>query len=137
MDVNWRPDLSSFVMLAACRRDQMAKEHSTQSNGLFTGVLLDTLESDEVNSDTTFEGLIKLVAKELGTWQKPVAYGERKCCRLWFRGLPVMLLSRKWRSAQDGFSLHRLGTIHTVVYFTIRTLTHYLSNRFLNCSGPL
>src|SRR5260221_7348447 len=31
-------------------------------------------------------------------------------------------MSRKWRSAQDSFSLHRLGTINTVVYFTTWTL---------------
>lgn len=86
MDVNWCPDLSSFVMLAACRRDQMAKELPTQTNGLFMGMLLDTLESDAVDSNTTFKGLIELVAAKLRTWQEPVAYGERKNCCLWFRG---------------------------------------------------
>jgi len=50
MDDDWSPDSSSFVMLAACRRDQLALEHSTQNNGLFTGVLLDTLESAQVES---------------------------------------------------------------------------------------
>jgi len=76
----WSPDLSSFVMLAACRRDRLALEHSTQSNGLFTGLLLDTLESDQVNEKTTFEEVIQLVAVKLRMWQEPIADGDRK----WF-----------------------------------------------------
>ena len=89
MDDNWSPDLSSFVMLAACRRDQLALEHSTQSNGLFTGLLLDTLESDRVNETTTRRSekssMIQLVAVKLRMWQEPiVADGDRKSCRLWF-----------------------------------------------------
>jgi len=67
-------------MLAACRRDRLALEHSTQSNGLFTGLLLDTLESDQVNEKTTFEEVIQLVAVKLRMWQEPIADGDRK----WF-----------------------------------------------------
>jgi hypothetical protein len=85
MDVKWTPDLSSFVTLAACRRDQKALEHFKQKNGLFTGVLLDTLESDMVDENTTFEGLVQQVAEKISTWQVPVARGDRKDSRLWFR----------------------------------------------------
>ena len=85
MDVSWIPDLSSFVTLAACRRDQTAKEHFKQGNGLFTGVLLDTLESDAVDKYTTFEEIIQQVAKKLRNWQVPEVKGDRKHLRLWFR----------------------------------------------------
>lgn len=78
--------MSSFVTLAACRRDQTAKEHFKQNNGLFTGVLLDTLESDQVDENTTFEGLIEQLTEKLHKWQVPVAHGDRKHLRLWFRG---------------------------------------------------
>ena len=77
--------MSSFVTLAACRMDETAKEHFTQNNGIFTGVLLDTLESDEVDENTTFEGLITKVADTIGIWQEPEARGDRKHLRLWFR----------------------------------------------------
>ena len=85
MNDEWSPDLSAFVTLAACRRDQKAKEHFKQKNGLFTGVLLDTLESDAVDEHTTFEGLIGLVAVKLRKWQVPEVHGDRKRLRLWFR----------------------------------------------------
>jgi len=65
--------------------DETAKEHFTQNNGLFTGVLLDTLESDEVDENTTFEGLITQVADKIDIWQEPEAHGDRKHLRLWFR----------------------------------------------------
>jgi len=65
--------------------DETAKEHFTQNNGLFTGVLLDTLESDEVDENTTFEGLIAQVADKIDIWQEPEAHGDRKHLRLWFR----------------------------------------------------
>ena len=65
--------------------DETAKEHFTQNNGLFTGVLLDTLESDEVDENTTFEGLIAQVADKIDIWQEPEAHGDRKNLRLWFR----------------------------------------------------
>ena len=84
MDVTWTPDLSSFVTLAACRRDQMAKEHFKQRNGLFTGVLLDTLKSNAVDKHTTFEGIIQQVAKKLSNWQVPEVKGDRKYLCLWF-----------------------------------------------------
>ena len=73
-------------MLAACRRDQTAKDFDTQPNGLFTGLLLDILGSEKVDENTTFEGAIQLVAEQLKAWQEPVAHGERKGSRLWFRG---------------------------------------------------
>ena len=85
MDDKWSPDSSAFVTLAACRRDQKAMEHFKQTNGLFTGVLLDTLESDAVDEHTTFEGLIELVAEKLRKWQVPEVHGDRKHLRLWFR----------------------------------------------------
>jgi len=84
MDNDWSPDSSSFVMLAACRQDQLALEHSTQNNGLFTGVLLDTLESAQVDEKMTFEEVVRLVAAKLRPWQESVADGERKGSRLWF-----------------------------------------------------
>jgi hypothetical protein len=85
MNVNWTPDLTSFVTLAACRRDQKALEHFKQKHGLFTGVLLDTLESDTVDDKTTFEGLIQQVVEKIKKWQVPVAHGDNKNLRLWFR----------------------------------------------------
>lgn len=84
MDVNWIPDTSSFVTLAACRGYENAREHFTQDYGIFTGVLLDTINSDAVDKNTTFEGVIQLVAEKLERWQVPVAHGDRKNSRLWF-----------------------------------------------------
>jgi len=60
-------------------------EHCTQNNGFFTGVLLDMLESDKVDENTTFEGLVAQVADTIDIWQKPEARGDRKHLRLWFR----------------------------------------------------
>jgi len=45
---------------------------------------LDTLESDEVDENTTFEGLIQLVMAKIKKWQMPVGHGDRKHMRLWF-----------------------------------------------------
>jgi hypothetical protein len=65
--------------------NETAMEHCTQNNGFFTGVLLDTLESDEVDENTTFEGLVAQVANTINIWQEPEARGDRKHLRLWFR----------------------------------------------------
>ena len=73
-------------MLVACRRDQTAKELDTQPHRLFTGLLSEILDSEKVDENTTFEGAIQLVAEQLKAWQEPVAHGERKGSRLWFRG---------------------------------------------------
>jgi uncharacterized caspase-like protein len=73
-------------MLAACLRDQTAREFASQGHGLFTGVLLDTLnpENNEVGEDTAFKGVIELVAKKMRPfWQEHIAHGDRKVCRLW------------------------------------------------------
>lgn len=86
--MDWILDLDSFVMLAACRRDRTAREYRDPSpgQGLFTGVLLDTLRSNQVNENTTFQGVNDMVAEKLRRfWQEPVAHGERKNSRLWFR----------------------------------------------------
>jgi hypothetical protein len=85
LDVNWTPDVSSFVTLAACQENQTAKEHFLHRNGLFTGVLLDVLESDAVDQSTTFERLIELVGKNIGEWQDPMTSGDQKTSRLFFR----------------------------------------------------
>lgn len=84
MDIDWTPDTSSFVALSACSGYETAKEHFKQDYGMFTGVLLDTLESDAVDKNTTFEGATRLVAEKLRRWQVPVAHGDRKNSRLWF-----------------------------------------------------
>jgi hypothetical protein len=62
----------------------MAHEDCTQNNGFFTGTLLDMLESDKVDENTTFEGLISQLADTVGIWQVPEARGDRKNLRLWF-----------------------------------------------------
>jgi len=84
-DSHWTPDSSSFVALAACRRDQTTKEDSDQGLGLFTGVLLERLGSEEVDENTTFDELIAQVSEKIGMWQEPVAHGDRKHLRLWFQ----------------------------------------------------
>ena len=70
-------------MLAACRRDRTAREYRDPSQGhglrVFTGDLLDTLRSNQVNENTTFQGVNDMVAEKLRRfWQEPVAHGERK-----------------------------------------------------------
>jgi hypothetical protein len=64
-------------MLTACCWGQnlKAKEHFTQPNGLFTCFLLDTLENDEVDKNTTFEGVVEQVANKLRQWQELRASG--------------------------------------------------------------
>ena len=56
----------------------------TSLSSLSNRHLLDTLESDVVDENSTFEGLIQLVVAKIKKWQMPVAHGDRKYMGLSF-----------------------------------------------------
>jgi len=100
----WMPDISSFVLLAACQDFQYAEEsnfvdfYNTDSGtrgmmtvpttgrsprqGRFTFALIKILES-EMARKATYESVITSIGR-LGRLQVPLAVGSRKHARLWF-----------------------------------------------------
>ncbi|PBK64285.1 hypothetical protein ARMSODRAFT_1007164 [Armillaria solidipes] len=85
LDTDWRPDMSSHVILAACKEYQIAREveGETGYNGLFTRALIDALRSGNLSEESTYIDL--LCSLRLRGGQTPVVAGKNKSDRLWFK----------------------------------------------------
>ncbi|PBK91149.1 hypothetical protein ARMGADRAFT_1166538 [Armillaria gallica] len=81
---DWRPDMSSHVVLAACRDYQTAKETwgKEEFGGVFTTTLVRLLKSDHWKKETTYVGLTHLLNQSYT--QTPVVSGDHKFERLWY-----------------------------------------------------
>ncbi|SJL18837.1 uncharacterized protein ARMOST_22439 [Armillaria ostoyae] len=82
---NWHPDMGSYVVLAACREYQTAKEtgEGNSCGGIFTRRLVHILASGKCNKETTYIGLTHLLNDT--PFQTPVVYGDHKDECLWYR----------------------------------------------------
>ncbi|PBK64311.1 hypothetical protein ARMSODRAFT_962149 [Armillaria solidipes] len=85
LDSDWRPDMSSHVIIAACKGYQIAREVEGEMgyNGIFTRALIDALRSGNLSEESTYIDL--LCSLPLRGWQTPVVAGKNKNDRLWFK----------------------------------------------------
>ncbi|SJL08892.1 uncharacterized protein ARMOST_12264 [Armillaria ostoyae] len=82
---DWRPDMSSHVVLAACKEYQTAKEVESEAgyNGVFTQGLISTLRSESLSEESTYVDLLFSLPRRRG--QTPIIAGKHKRERLWYK----------------------------------------------------
>ncbi|KAK0443864.1 hypothetical protein EV421DRAFT_2035292 [Armillaria borealis] len=82
---DWCPDMTSHVVLAACKEYQFAREVKGKDgfNGFFTQALLRTLRSNDLTEQSTYIDFIR--ALPCATYQSPVIAGRHKDARLWYQ----------------------------------------------------
>ncbi|KAK0209635.1 hypothetical protein IW262DRAFT_1416396 [Armillaria fumosa] len=82
---NWEPDMSSQVILAACRDYQYAKETFGKEGygGVFTQTLFSVLMSGSWKKETTYVELSERLNQS--HFQTPVVAGDHKYERLWYQ----------------------------------------------------
>ncbi|KAK0213817.1 caspase domain-containing protein [Armillaria fumosa] len=82
---DWRPDMSSHVILAACKEYQTAREAKSEAgyNGVFTQGLIGTLRSESLSEESTYVDLLFSLPRWRG--QTPVIAGKHKRERLWHK----------------------------------------------------
>ncbi len=82
---DWRPDMTSHVVLAACKENQFAIEVRGEGglNGAFTQALLRTLRLNDLMEELTYVDLIRALPRM--TNQEPVVDGMHKDARLWYQ----------------------------------------------------
>ncbi|SJL18677.1 uncharacterized protein ARMOST_22275 [Armillaria ostoyae] len=85
LESDWKPDMSSHVIIAACKEYQIVREVESETgyNGIFTRALVDALRSGNLSEESTYIDL--LCSLPLRGWQTPVAAGKNKRDRLWFK----------------------------------------------------
>ncbi|SJL08893.1 uncharacterized protein ARMOST_12265 [Armillaria ostoyae] len=81
----WCPDMSSHVILAACKEYEFAKEVEVGESyhGFFTHSLVNALRSGSWTKELTYDGLVCNLP--LGRKQTPVVAGDFKLERLWYQ----------------------------------------------------
>ncbi|KAK0433300.1 caspase domain-containing protein [Desarmillaria tabescens] len=81
---NWFPDMSSHVVLAACRDYQYAKETLEKDGygGVFTKTLVSVLKSNNWE-EMTYVGLAERLNRDY--FQTPVVAGDHKYEHLWYQ----------------------------------------------------
>ncbi|KAK0501833.1 caspase domain-containing protein [Armillaria luteobubalina] len=82
---DWRPDMDSHVVLAACREYEFAKEKRGKVgfNGVFTENLIQTLKSGHLGEGATYVDLAQALPRS--RHQTPIVAGKNKYARLWFQ----------------------------------------------------
>ncbi|KAK0474333.1 peptidase C14, caspase domain-containing protein, partial [Armillaria luteobubalina] len=83
---NWKPDMSSHVVLAACKEYQLAKEVTGKdgtSDGFFTNALLQTLRYGPLIPSSTYVELLRALPSSDS--QTPVVAGQYKTEQIWFQ----------------------------------------------------
>ncbi|KAK0489114.1 caspase domain-containing protein [Armillaria novae-zelandiae] len=91
MSRNWRPDLTSHVILAACQNYQYAKEKKVRGKngeilgyaGIFTESLLCFLRSGAYTAETRYVDIASYLPQSLH--QTPVIDGDHKDARIWYQ----------------------------------------------------
>ncbi len=81
----WCPDMTSHVILAACREHEIAKEEwgETGFHGVFTESLVQTLRSGASNERQTYVDLVSSLNQS--TTQVSVVAGRYKHSMLWYQ----------------------------------------------------
>ncbi|KAK0489746.1 hypothetical protein EDD18DRAFT_1081062, partial [Armillaria luteobubalina] len=85
LEADWCPDMTSHVVLAACKEYQFAREVKGKDgfSGFFTQALLRTLRSGDLTEESTYIDLIRALPG--ATFQSPVVAGRHKDARLWYQ----------------------------------------------------
>ncbi|KAK0443279.1 hypothetical protein EV421DRAFT_1735883 [Armillaria borealis] len=117
-DGDWKPDMSSHVLLAACKDYETAKEGwgtGSHWNGIFTRALIEVLKSDKLMEGSTYADLIHAVKENMSqnTTQTPVVAGNADA-RLWYQ--PQMSKQFSSWSAMQVWLLSVVGIGHTRSY---------------------
>ncbi|KAK0473815.1 hypothetical protein EDD18DRAFT_1368514 [Armillaria luteobubalina] len=88
---NWRSDMTSHIILAACQSHELAKEDDRIDgcSGIFTHMLLEALRSDRLEAGSTYYGLLKAIQMPQNTKQTPIAAGEHMDVQLWYQNSDV------------------------------------------------
>ncbi|SJL12636.1 uncharacterized protein ARMOST_16065 [Armillaria ostoyae] len=85
---NWKPDMTSHVVLAACEAFQYALEKEgadNRCNGIFTQALIKVLKSDSSKElESTYVDLIGALKMPQNSQQTPVVAGNMNA-RLWYQ----------------------------------------------------
>ncbi|KAK0474334.1 caspase domain-containing protein [Armillaria luteobubalina] len=81
----WRPDMTSHVILAACRGREIAKEERVEIglHGVFTESLVRTLKSGASNERSTYIDLVSSLNRSMR--QESAVAGRYKHAMLWYR----------------------------------------------------
>ncbi len=81
----WCPDMTSHVVLAACRTNESAKEElgTTGFHGVFTEALVRTLRSGDSDEISTYVDLVSSLNQS--TTQVSVVAGRYKYAMLWYK----------------------------------------------------
>ncbi|KAK0214484.1 peptidase C14, caspase domain-containing protein [Armillaria fumosa] len=85
LDKEWRPDMESHIVLAACSEHEFAREVKGSAgniNGAFTQALLQVLKSD-LKGGETYKTLLSLLTISSETRQTPVVAGTHMNELLW------------------------------------------------------
>ncbi|PBK84634.1 hypothetical protein ARMGADRAFT_1018320 [Armillaria gallica] len=86
----WKADMTSHVLLAACEDHQFAMEVSRPDgrvNGAFTVALVHALQSG-LNVGTNYAEFGRIIARTTQPIQTPTVVGHRKKNLLWYRSTP-------------------------------------------------
>ncbi|KAK0475009.1 hypothetical protein EDD18DRAFT_1116316 [Armillaria luteobubalina] len=88
---NWRSDMTSHIILAACQSHELAKEDDRIDgcSGIFTHMLLEALRSDRLEAGSTYHGLLKAIQMPQNTKQTPIAAREHMDVQLWYQNSDV------------------------------------------------
>ncbi len=90
LDKNWRPDLDSHVIVAACGESEFAQEvqvavrEGAGCRGAFTKALIGTLKSGTLRKGATYQDLFKALVPHFSS-QMPVIAGRRTKTCLWYQ----------------------------------------------------
>ncbi len=84
---DWRPDMDSHVVLAACREYESAKERKgpNGNSGVFTQALIETLKHGDLTEESTYLDLVRALKMPTNVKQTPVAAGKHKEAILWYQ----------------------------------------------------
>ncbi|KAF8169303.1 peptidase C14, caspase domain-containing protein [Mycena galopus ATCC 62051] len=86
---DWTSDISTHVLLAACKPAEMAKELNTRLVGVFTYALISALTSPLGKDPAmTYTRLVREVVQHPDR-QTPMVVGKRKDSRIWFGEAPT------------------------------------------------
>ncbi|KAK0490213.1 peptidase C14, caspase domain-containing protein [Armillaria novae-zelandiae] len=84
---DWEADMSSYIVLAACRDYQSARETLGKEgySGIFTKTLVEVLKSGAWKNEVTYVGLTELLNQSYS--QTPVVAGDHIYERIWYQGI--------------------------------------------------
>ncbi len=86
-DGDWRPDMTSHIILAACQETEFAREDERKNgcSGIFTQALIEALKSDRLKAGSTYRDLVSSLQIPPSAAQRPIIAGRHTDERLWYQ----------------------------------------------------